>query len=132
MNGFLNRCILARANKIDNGRWILAAPLIYKSRVAGTTIVVPAGFKTDLASVPRLPVVFLLCGDTSTEAAVVHDFLYSSHIVPRAIADKVLREASKATGVPTWRAALMYWGVHLFGASHWGKRKHVPKAKATA
>lgn len=32
----------------------------------------------------------------------MHDYLYSSHEVPRDLADAVLREASRVTGVPGW------------------------------
>ena len=35
-------------------------PLVYKSEVASTIFKVPAGFVTDLASVPRLPLAYLL------------------------------------------------------------------------
>ncbi|AOZ01304.1 hypothetical protein BKK81_12110 [Cupriavidus sp. USMAHM13] len=104
----------------DDGLWRLVEPLVYQSDVAGRTFEVPPGFETDLASVPRLPVVYLLAGGTSNEAAVVHDFLYTKHPVRRAVADAVLREASAVTGVPAWRRWLMYWGVRLGGGPHWG------------
>ncbi|WP_425415934.1 DUF1353 domain-containing protein [Pandoraea oxalativorans] len=38
----------------------------------------------------------------SDEAAVVHDWPYAKEPVSRAVADKVLREASAVTGVPGW------------------------------
>jgi hypothetical protein len=120
MSGFLNRVDLEAATDQDDGKWILVKPLIYQSDVAKQTFVVPAGFQTDLASVPRLPVIYLLTGDTSSAAAVVHDWLYTSHQVPRAMADAVLREASQVTGVPGWRRWLMWAGVRLGGASHYG------------
>lgn len=119
MSAFLTRCVLAIADNYDDGQWVLVEPLVYQSDVAGRVITVPAGFQTDLASVPRLPVVYLLAGDCAREAAVVHDYLYCTHIVERATADAILREASAVTGVPAWRAALMYAGVRLGGASHW-------------
>lgn len=103
------------------GLWRLVAPLVYVSDLAGV-ITVPADFVTDFASVPRLPLMFLLAGDTSHEAAVVHDYLYSTHIVDRATADAVLREASAVIGVPAWRRWLMWAGVRIGGggAAHWG------------
>ena len=125
MSRFLTRCLLQIADNTDDGLWILAVPLIYQSDVAGATITVPAGFQTDLASVPRLPLVFLLAGDCAREAAVVHDYLYTSHQVDRVTADAVLREASAVTGVPAWRRWLMWAGVRLGGARHWE-----PAAKA--
>jgi hypothetical protein len=112
--------VLELADDQDDGKWILTAPLSYQSDVARCTITVPAGFQTDLASVPRLPLVFLLAGDCAREAAVVHDFLYGTHLVDRATADAVLREASALTGVPAWRRWLMWAGVRIGGGSHWG------------
>lgn len=109
----------------DDGKWIVCAPLVFASAVAASApdtervFTVPAGFQTDLASVPRLPVVYWLTGGTSNKAAVVHDYLYSTGLVPRKVADAVLREASAATGVPTWRRWLMWAGVRVGGASHY-------------
>lgn len=119
MSEFLTKCILEIADNTDDGQWILMQPLAYESDVAKQTFMVPAGFQTDLASVPRLPIVFLLTGDTSREAAVVHDYLYSTQKVPRDVADAVLREASEVTGVPAWRRWMVWAGVRLGGASHY-------------
>jgi hypothetical protein len=116
---FLTKLSMENADDKDDGKWVLTADLLYQSNVANRVITVPKGFETDLASVPRMPVVFLLTGDTSDEAAVVHDFLYSTHMVDRATADAVLREASAVTGVPVWRRWLMWAGVRCFGGSHW-------------
>jgi hypothetical protein len=119
MSGFLSPCVLEIADDQDDGQWILRAPLIYQSDVARQTFTVPAGFQTDLASVPRIPLIYDLVGDTSRKAAVVHDWLYGAGLVPRDVADAVLREASQVTGVPGWRRWLMYLGVRIGGASHY-------------
>lgn len=119
MSRFVTRLILGAADEQDDGKWIVMQDLVYESDVAGMTFTVPKGMSTDLASVPRLPIVFLLTGDSSASAAVVHDFAYSTKPVPRRIADAVLREASKVTGVPAWRRWLMWAGVRAFGWSHW-------------
>jgi hypothetical protein len=101
------------------GTWQLLAPLVYQSEMAGRTFTVPAGFVTDYASVPRVPLVFLLFGDCGHPAAVLHDHRYSMHDVTRETADLLFHEALLATDVPTWRAALMYAAVREFGLSHW-------------
>jgi hypothetical protein len=87
-------------------------------------IEVPAGFVTDFASVPRLPVVFLLAGDTAHKPALLHDYLYSlgGDDAARLYADYVLRAGMAANGDPWWRRALVYRAVRLFGASHWCAR----------
>jgi hypothetical protein len=104
----------------DDGNWRLIADLVYQSDIAKQTFTVPVGFVTNFASVPRIPVVYELAGDTSSEAATVHDYLYSTHIVNRGTADDVLREASAVTDVPGWRRWLMWSGVRVFGWTHWG------------
>jgi hypothetical protein len=118
---FLSKLVIENADSADDGQWLLMRPLRYYSEVVDSDINVPAGFKTDLASVPRLPVVYLLTGDTSNEAAVVHDYLYAAHLFDRKTADAVLLEASAVTGVPAWRRYLMWAAVRLFGSSHWDK-----------
>jgi hypothetical protein len=122
MSAFLTSLEVENATGQDDGKWRLTAPLVYQSDVAGMTFTVPAGFISDYASVPRAPLVYWLCGDTSTMASVVHDAIYTYHWVDRATADKVLREASAVTGVAAWRRTLMYWGVRLGGASHWNTK----------
>jgi hypothetical protein len=102
------------------GLWRLDAPLVYQSDVARQTITAPAGMITDFESCPRLPVVFFLVGEVTREAAVIHDYLYKSKMLPRALADKVLLEACAVTGIPAWRRWLIYAGVRVGGASHFG------------
>lgn len=119
MSRFITRLVLQAADDIGSGLWIVAAPFAYESDVAKDIIVVPIGFHTDLASVPRLPLVYWLTGATANEAAVIHDYLYSTQAVSREIADAVLREASELIGVPAWRRQMMWAGVRLFGGSHW-------------
>ena len=93
----------------------LLAPLAYASDLLGRVLIVPGGFVTDFASVPRLPVAFLLAGDCAHEAAVCHDWLYSTHEVDRSMADAVFREAC-LIGEPEWRAWLMWAGVRIGGS----------------
>jgi hypothetical protein len=96
--------------------WSLLAPLIFLSDDFGA-IIAPVGIETDFASVPRLPVMFLLAGGTCDKAAVIHDYLYSeSSDLSRADADRVLKEASLATGAPAWRANMLYAGVRVGGS----------------
>jgi hypothetical protein len=112
--------LISDATNSGRGTWRLTAPLIYDSDVAGRVFVVPTGFESDFASVPRLAIAFALCGDSAHAASVVHDAIYSYHWVDRATADAVLREAALVSGVPAWRAALLYYGVRVGGGgSHW-------------
>ncbi len=120
MSKFLTDLKVENASALDDGNWRLIAPLVYQSDVAEQTFTVPAGFVTNFASVPRIIGIYELCGDTSSEAATVHDFLYSApHPVARSVADAVLKEASAVTGVARWRRVLMWMGVRVGGSSHW-------------
>jgi hypothetical protein len=117
---FLSQLEVAPASALDDHQWQLTNPLIYASKVANRNFTVPTGFITDFASVPRtIPLVYSLCGGCADEASVVHDFLYTSHLVEREVADAVFREAMEVTGVPAWRRFLMWAGVRVFGGTHW-------------
>ena len=103
----------------DSDDWILTAALVFDSVVLDRIVTVPAGFVTDFASVPRLPLAFWLFGAVAQEAASLHDFLYSTGLVSRKLADEVFAEASKACGVAAWRRGPMWLGVRLFGSSRY-------------
>lgn len=102
--------------------WTILQPFIYESDLLQTVIVVPEGFVTDFASVPRLPLMFLLAGDEAHEAAVIHDYLYSKQEVPRDQADAVFKEAMGVTGEPSWRRWLMWAGVRAGGWFAWNNK----------
>lgn len=103
--------------------WCILQPLIYESDVAQKVFIVPEGFVTDFASVPRIPLAFLLTGDSAHEAAVVHDFAYSRQNITRSLADAVFREAMQVTGEPGWKSWLMWAGVRLGGWIAWGNHQ---------
>lgn len=117
MNGFVTHLEVELVGYKADGTpmWALSDTLVYDSRLLGFRIRVPRGFVTDFASVPRLPLVFLLAGDTAHAPAVVHDWLYSGSKVSRRVADKVFLEAMTGVGVPWFRRNAMYWAVRLFG-----------------
>jgi hypothetical protein len=99
----------------------LNAKLIFRN------VCVPVGFQTDLASVPRVPVIFMLWGDRAHRPAVLHDYLYrkdSRPTVTKAMADAFFREAILATetGFRGWFVAWGMWlGVVLGGWSSYHK-----------
>ncbi|HEX6829376.1 MAG TPA: DUF1353 domain-containing protein [Burkholderiales bacterium] len=79
----------------------LTAPLVYYSDLLAREITVPAGAKTDLASIPYLPVLWLAFGDTAQYASVIHDHVYRSGgmvdglniYITKAEADEIFEEA---------------------------------------
>lgn len=114
-----------RAEK-SGGVWTILQPLIYESDVAQKVFIVPEGFVTDFASVPRIPLAFLLTGDSAHEAAVVHDWLYRKDIVTRSVADAVFAEAAKISGEAGWKSWLMWAGVRLGGWVAWNDHREHP------
>lgn len=107
----------------------LTAPFTFASKAAGM-ILVPAGFVTDFASVPRIVWSYISPEDPAILfASVIHDFLYtrggrigSDLAVSRAVADAVLREGMLASGARPAQAWVVFRSVRLFGASHWNGR----------
>lgn len=106
------------------GLWELVEELVYESDCAAMTITVPVGFRTDFASVLRLPVIYLLFGDKAHAPATVHDYLYNTGLVPRKLADDVFSEAMKvSTKLSAVERFLMWSAVRVFGGSHFGDAK---------
>jgi hypothetical protein len=87
--------------------------------ISGKLVVIPKGFLTDLASVPRLPIVYVAIGSTGHRAAVLHDYIYSIGLYARKHCDLVFYEGLKECGVSSWKAYSMYLGVRIGGASHY-------------
>jgi len=106
--------------------WIITEPLIYDSQMLKNTVEIPAGFNTDFASVPRVPIIYSLWGDRAHREATLHDYLYridAEPILERALCDKVFREAMAATGKPWYIRHFMYAGVRIGGRGAFMKRK---------
>jgi hypothetical protein len=106
------------ADLVDDGDdlWALSQPLVFVSDDHGK-IIVPTGFETNFASVPRLPFAYWLFGGAAKTAATLHDYLYTTGQFPRLIADAVFLDAMRVTGVPGWRALSMHRAVRWFGWS---------------
>ena len=126
MSRFMTSLVVKIANDTDDGMWEVEVPLAYESDVAKQIIIVPPGFKTDFASVPRLPIIYEAFGNHAAEAAVVHDYLYTTKIVTRDMADAVLREAAGVQGVSAWRAWCIWAGVRIGGGAYWDQQDNEP------
>lgn len=97
------------------GQWVLKDEAIYESDVGGT-VTVPAGFKTDFASIPPwVPRRIADPAGHSRKAAVIHDYLCrtAESRKQRALGDRIFREAMLVVGVPRWRAWMMWAAVRL-------------------
>lgn len=100
---------------IDGRNYRLIQEFEFTSDIAGQLIRVPEGFVTDFASVPRFFWRVLPPTGQYGKAAVIHDYLYRTHLTTKKIADQVFLEATKALGVSAWKRQTMYYAVRLFG-----------------
>jgi len=111
---------------------VLEQPFHFLSYSKGE-IVVPAGFDTDYASIPRIFWAIYAPDGSYAEAAVVHDFLYWAQPIERAEADEVFYEAMTALGVPWLRRQILYRAVRLGGWAAWASnaKKRLAEAETT-
>ena len=108
-----------KTSLIDDKYWEVFEDYVYETSIG--TVVVPNGFKTDYASVPKIFRNIINTYGKHGKAAVVHDWLYSKNCnidITRAEADKIFLEIMKECGVGVIKRNLMYRMVRLFGASH--------------
>jgi hypothetical protein len=83
-------------------------------------ITVPAGFVTDLATVPRVLWPLMAPSGQHQLAAIVHDYLYQCvGAVSRFLADAIFRDLMAHLDVPLWRRVSAYYAVRAFGGRHW-------------
>lgn len=100
--------------------WQLEDILVFFSALLHKLIVVPKGFITDFASVPRLPLAYLLFGNKGHFSAIVHDWLYSTQMFERRVCDQVFKEALEAEGLNKFEIWMMFAGVRIGGWVGWG------------
>lgn len=92
-------------------------------RAYGSTAVVPADFRTDLASVPWWIRWLFPPNGPWERAAAVHDYLYSRAAqCPRFLADAILRDMMAAAGVARWARLVIFYAVRLAGGRYFRVR----------
>lgn len=99
----------------DAKYWIVVRPITYVEHRTGKTIVVPKGFVTDLASVPRKLWSLLSPIDSYMTAAILHDYLYWDQRCGQDEADIILNVAMKSYGVSSDKRHAIFDGVHFAG-----------------
>jgi len=124
---------------IRSGRslWGVQREITYQTGDDPTEIItVPAGFVTDLTSIPRAVWSFYPPDGPWVKAAVIHDFLYYtkgtgewhgrvgiSRLTPytRKEADDILKEGMADRGISSWEQGVIWTAVRAGGAGGWGK-----------
>lgn len=119
------QCVRPRYD-VRRDQWVVDDAWSYTDRRRGITITVPAGYRCDLASVPRLLWWLIAPMELSQCAPVLHDRLYGAGGVldgraayDRATADRLFLEVMTEEGVPRWRRAAAYRAVRIFGRFAW-------------
>lgn len=88
-------------------------------------IIIPIGFKSDGASIPRLA--WSIIGSPWTGkykyAVVIHDYLTATQTTTRREADRIFLDAMKVLNVSRWKRRVIWLAVRLFGWSTWRKHK---------
>lgn len=103
--------------------WVMLTDWTFRAQsVEGEllTLTVPAGFITDLASVPRIPGAYLLFGNKARRAAIMHDWLYTRKFdrewADSAFYHAMAHEVNKASAWAMWLA------VRVGGASYYAEK----------
>lgn len=104
----------------EAGEWEFKEPLTWVSD--GLTTTIPAGFITDLASIPRPLRGILDREGDSRFGSLLHDFLYATQELHRFECDEWLRRALIEYGMPSWHARVYWLGVRLGGWHPWNRR----------
>jgi len=106
--------------KLNGYEWEVLQRFRYRSARLGW-IEVPAGFVTDLASVPPCFRGMISRDGDQTKPAVIHDFLYTRDSlgafpdITRRDADRVFGEALAVRGVAAWKRLMMVAAVRVGG-----------------
>lgn len=97
--------------------------------IFGTYFTIPAGYKTDFASVPQFLWGIFPPHGLAAIPSLIHDYMYDNqlfaqelgHENARRLADTYFFIHMTQTGVPKWQRLLYYWAVRLFAKGWWEK-----------
>ena len=91
----------------------------------GKTFTIPDWYESSGYSCPRFlwGILSPAIDPNSLIASIIHDWIYDTHVLTRAQADKYFRKRLIEDGFPRWKAELSYIGVRVFGGSHWSNAR---------
>lgn len=107
-------------NALAEGRyWFLRDRLRWE--VSGYWILIPEGFVTDMASIPRPLWSILPKWDNYGPAAIGHDWLYYNQLTTRKVADQWMRSSMEGLNVNKPKQLVIYWTLRAFGGVAWDR-----------
>lgn len=90
-------------------------------------VVVPKGFVTDFASIPRVFWSTLRPDGEYAYAAIIHDYLYWVQAESREDADLVFKLGMENLGVGAAKISLIYNAVRIFGSLSWDENERLKR-----
>lgn len=103
--------------------FMLTRPLVYHILDSGDSIVVPAGFVTDFASIPNPFLPFFTRNGPYQLPGIIHDYLYWVQSCTKAEADRIFRTAMQENGVPSQQRGPIYTAVVKGGGPAWNANR---------
>ena len=119
--------IIFRPHREDERGNVFTVLYPYRVNCGGKSFLIPRGFESDGASVPRLfwRIVFPNSDSHATTAGICHDFIY--RIQPadwtRKEADRMFLALLVEFGVPVRSALMAYYAVRWFGWIAWNENR---------
>jgi hypothetical protein len=99
--------------------WRGLGPVGFRSKKFGD-VIAPPDFRSNYASIPRLPIVFLMAGGRASKEAYMHDLEYTLRRLQREEADDLFLEMLLLNpSIPEGLARTMHKAVRWFGNSSW-------------
>ena len=115
--------IIYRIHREDERGNVFTVLYPYRVNFGGKSFLVPRGFESDGASVPRLfwRVVFPNSDSHATTAGICHDWIYRTQPADwtRGEADRMFLALLIEFGTPIHQALAAYHAVRLFGGIAW-------------
>lgn len=95
--------------------------------IFGRNFTIPAGYKTDFASVPQFLWGIFPPHGLAAIPSLIHDFMYDNRVFAdelgdenaRRLADVLFLNNMTDCGVPRWQRLIYFYGVRIFAKSWW-------------
>jgi AraC-like DNA-binding protein len=103
----------------DGRTWIVKQPMVYRIGVSRDSVVIPAGFVTDMASIPPVLQSIIQQNGPYQLPAIVHDYLYWRQTCTRQQSDRILLLGMTEHHVGKLHRTAIYDAVRAAGQFAW-------------